>query len=105
MFIFKGLKLPKIGGITLWPFILLKPTSPSKELLNHEKIHLRQQAELLVIPFYVWYFTEWCFYYIITGNWWRAYYRISFEKEAYANECNLDYLKKRKFWAFLKYLF
>jgi predicted patatin/cPLA2 family phospholipase len=29
---------------------------------------------------------------------------VSFEKEAYANESNLKYLKRRRFFAFLKYL-
>jgi hypothetical protein len=29
-----------------------------KVFVNHEKIHLRQQLELLVLPFYVWYIIE-----------------------------------------------
>jgi hypothetical protein len=33
-----------------------------------------------------------------------AYRNISFEKEAYLNEKDPDYLKKRSFWAFKKYL-
>ena len=42
----------KYRGITLWPFIVLNKHEKGKEaLLNHERIHLRQQIELLVIPF------------------------------------------------------
>jgi hypothetical protein len=75
-------------GITLYPFILFKG-EPTKYDINHEKIHLQQQKELLVIGFYIWYFIEWCF---------KGYRNISFEKEAYDNESNLDYLSHRKIW-------
>ena len=34
----------------------------------------------------------------------KAYYAISFEREAYANEKDLNYLKKRSFWSFFKYV-
>ena len=33
-----------------------------------------------------------------------AYLNISFEKEAYQNDYNLEYLKYRKRFAFIKYL-
>lgn len=40
-------------GITLFPFIVLRQSRMKDDpvLINHEKIHLRQQLELLVIPF------------------------------------------------------
>ncbi len=67
-----------------------------KILINHEKIHLRQQWEMLILPFFVWYITE----YIINrikGMENRAAYRaISFEREAKENEQNQDYLKYRR---------
>ena len=42
-------------GMAVFPFILLNNVSLKKDkvILNHEKIHLRQQLELLVLPFYV----------------------------------------------------
>lgn len=67
-------------------------------------IHIRQQAEMLVIPFYIWYLTEWFIKYIIYRNFDKAYRNIGFEREAYLNENDLIYLKKRRFWSFLKYL-
>ncbi len=73
-------------------------------LLNHERIHLRQQAELLILPFYVWYVLEYFVRLLAYKNKKEAYRNISFEREAYANESDPDYLKHRKFWSFLKYL-
>lgn len=104
MIIIKGIKLPKISGIALWPFILLKPKKPGLIIINHEKIHLQQQLELLILPFYLWYLTEWFFLYLKYRDFDKAYRNISFEKEAYQNEDNLGYLKNRRFWSFTKYL-
>lgn len=73
-------------------------------LLNHERIHLRQQAELLILPFYIWYVLEYFIRLVRYKDKKRAYRNISFEREAYANEANPDYSKNRKFWAFLKFL-
>lgn len=72
--------------------------------MNHERVHLHQQRELLVVFFYIWYFVEFCLRYLEYDNSFEAYRNISFEREAYQNESNLDYLQTRKFWAFLKYL-
>ncbi len=85
-----------IGAIAIFPFIII-PTSTiiTERLINHERIHLRQQLEMLVIPFYIWYLIE---YYT------KGYYNVSFEKEAYANEHDLKYLKNRKIFSFKRYL-
>ncbi|MDP5139657.1 MAG: hypothetical protein NWP83_04200 [Spirosomaceae bacterium] len=104
MILLKNVKLPKINGIALWPFVIVRSKAPGKIILNHERIHLRQQIEMLIVFFYVWYIIEWGINYVKFGNWWAAYYAISFEREAYDNEQNLDYLKQRKFWAFSGYL-
>jgi hypothetical protein len=72
-------------------------------LLNHEKIHLRQQLELLVIPFYVWYLTEYVIGLMKYKDRKEAYHNISFEREAYANENNLSYLNGRRLWDFTRY--
>jgi hypothetical protein len=92
--VFKYLTPKWVRGITLFPFIVLSEKSDRNNavLLNHEKIHIRQQLEMLVLPCYVKY-----------RNWQLAYKNISFEREAYANEKDLHYLKQRSFWRFLKY--
>lgn len=85
-----------IRAITIFPFIILRSDAkPDAVLINHERIHLRQQLELLVIPFYIWYLIE----YFAVG-----YFSNIFELEAYDNEKNLDYLKSRKLFSFTKYI-
>ena len=102
----------KIGGITLYPFIVLREYYQNKgdywlkkreRIVLHESIHIEQQKELLVIPFYIIYILEWLIKLTIYGK--KAYYNISFEREAYDNEFNKDYLAKRKRYAWIKLIF
>ena len=93
--------------MALWPFIILKNKSTKEDLLiiNHEKIHHRQQLELLIIPYYLWYFIAyWKGMFKFRFVHFKAYMDISFEKEAYANQNNLEYLKNRKWLASWRYL-
>ena len=91
-----------IIGITLCPFGIYVNNIKSISLINHEKIHWHQQLEMLVIPFYIWYFIEWIIKMLFYKN---EYMNISFEKEAYLNDKNYNYLKTRKHYAWLKYIF
>jgi hypothetical protein len=93
-------------GMTVFPFVLMKNVLDRNNqlFLNHEKIHLRQQVELLVLPFFIWYFLEYLVRLVQYRNTALAYQNISFEREAYANETNFDYLKYRSFFRFLNYL-
>jgi hypothetical protein len=95
--------MPDVIAITLAPFgIFHRPEKMPWQLLNHELIHWKQQMEMLIIPFYLWYFIEWL---IKLPKWGGiAYYRISFEKEAYANEKDGQYLNNRKHFTWFKYL-
>lgn len=101
-FLAKGFK-----GVSLWPFVVVRDKEIVEDaiFLNHERIHLKQQKELLVLPFYFWYAGEFLIRYILYRNAYKAYYNISFEREAYLNEFNLGYCTGRKFWSFTKYLF
>lgn len=103
------LPLKGYAAIALYPFIFVNTSTSNwkynkDRLMNHEKIHLKQQLELLIIPFYIIYIVE----YLInslkykSGN--KAYRNISFEREAYDNESNPDYLKSRKFFSWISYL-
>ncbi|MEZ4803637.1 MAG: hypothetical protein R2797_12770 [Gelidibacter sp.] len=93
-------------GITLFPFVFIKHAQLKENavFLNHERIHLRQQMELLVVPFFVWYGVEFLIRYLRCRDWNLSYRSISFEHEAYANEECPDYLQKRTFWNFRQYL-
>jgi hypothetical protein len=105
LIVFKYLTPRGFRGLTFFPFVFLmnKEVVLDKVFVNHEKIHLRQQLELLVLPFYVWYVIEFLIRWIITKDKNVAYRNISFEKEAYTNEKDLNYLKSRSFWNFLNY--
>ena len=99
--------LPKgYNGLAIFPFVVLrrKALKLNKVVLNHERIHLIQQKELLIIPFYIWYIAEFFIRLLRHRNWHIAYRNISFEREAYRNEYKFDYLKQRRFWQFLNYL-
>lgn len=106
VFVTKYLLPQNIRGITIFPFVFLKHKKDvaNKTLLNHEKIHLQQQVELLILPFYLWYFVEFLVKLAIYKNKNKAYKNISFEREAYRFDNNLDYLNTRKRFGFIKYL-
>ncbi len=67
--------------------------------LTHEDIHSSQQRELLWIFFYIAYIFEWLFLLIKHRNSYKAYERISFEREAYRYELNPEYINNRKHFA------
>ncbi len=104
--VFKHFFYKNYVGLSLWPFIILKENSLKTDevLINHERIHLKQQQELLILPFYILYISEWLFRTVLYLNSYRAYQNISFEREAYANENDMQYLSKRKIFGFLQYL-
>lgn len=89
-------------GITLCPFGIYVDNPNSASLVNHEKIHWHQQLEMLIIPFYIWYFIEWLIKKFFYKN---AYINISFEREAYLNDKNYNYLKTRKHFAWIKLIY
>ncbi|MEE9407073.1 MAG: hypothetical protein V3V28_03250 [Polaribacter sp.] len=93
-------------GITLYPFIFLKRKAlkENKVLINHEKTHLKQQLELLIIFFYLFYGIEFLIKLFKYKNAYITYKNLSFEREAYQNEKDFKYLKTRKQWAFINYL-
>lgn len=76
----------------------------SEKTKNHETIHYRQQLELLFI-------FQWVLYGLFhVINLFRykdgaiAYYENPFEREAYDNDQDLDYLKTRKHYAWVRYI-
>lgn len=93
-----------VEGMAIFPFIFSKSKMPGLVLLYHERIHLKQQLETGLLIFYIWYLLEYLIRLVQYKNHYLAYLNISFEREAYANEREFEYLVNRKFWAFLKYL-
>ncbi len=106
IFISKHIVPKGFNGITLFPFIFLIDKNLKNDyiLIHHEKIHLQQQKEMFLLFFYLFYGLEWFIKLLKYKSKHSAYLNISFEREAYQNENNLNYLKTRKLWAFLNYL-
>jgi hypothetical protein len=93
----------EVDAITLFPFIICRDKS-NLIMLNHEKIHIRQQLELLVFGFWIAYTLNWIINLIyFKFDFLKSYERIVFEKEAYWNEYDLEYLNTRDRYAWLKY--
>lgn len=88
-------------AINLFGVLFIKSgTYVNEELLSHETIHSCQIRELGYIFFYIIYIFEWLFLlfrYHFDG--YRAYRAISFEREAYGNQSDRNYLKRRKKYA------
>ena len=91
-------------AITIMPFgIYVKDEYLNDDqTIRHEMIHARQQLEMLILPFYIWYLIEWLIRLVI--NWKMAYMSVSFEREAYRNDDNSEYLTGRKPFVWLSYL-
>lgn len=85
-----------VRAITIFPFIIVSKSSRvDPVLINHEKIHLRQQLEMLILPFYICY---------LIAFFRKGYLNISFEREAFLHERDLHYLATRKPYSFRRYL-
>ena len=120
--------IPAIGYIamTFWPLLFIRKENAYQfddVAENHENIHARQQIEMLIVGtviavglyfligwwclfalpiFYYWY----CIEYLLRSIFGKArnpYRAISFENEAYTNEHDMEYLKHRTPFAWLKY--
>lgn len=97
---FKGYK-----AINLFGVLFVRQDAVIDEItLNHEAIHTAQMKELLYIFFYIIYIVDWLIGLMAYVSFSKAYRDICFEKEAYQNEGNINYLKSRKPFAFIKYL-
>ena len=132
MIIVRNTVIPFRGfiAITLWPFIFVRRqtwTRFTNDVLRHKRIHGRQQVEmmlvgavianilavsgcgwwsLLALPLFLWlYGLEWLLGLFCFRNRKEAFRVISFEREAYDNELDADYLDKRQPFASLRYLF
>jgi len=98
---FKGFSAINILGI----LFAREDAEIGEKLIRHEKIHTKQQKELLWILFYVWYFVEWTIRVLLSKDRFtkNAYFNISFEREAYENQYDAEYVESRKHYAWIKY--
>ncbi len=83
-----------VCGITIAPFgiYLAESVLTDPLIITHELIHWRQQLEMLIIFFYLWYLIEWFVKLFRYGA--QAYVNISFERQAYAmDETRFGWIK------------
>lgn len=122
--------LPPKGflAITILHWILLREeyrnrltASRLQQTVRHESIHEQQWLDFTPswfpdwlrciiggVLFYTTYVIEWlikCIISLFTLGKVKAYMSISYEQEAYKNQDNLSYLKERKHFSWLKYIF
>lgn len=92
-YLFKAI-LKNYEAITIYPFVFYKNKPLNKLLLNHERIHFDQIQKCGVIKYYLLYIKEYILNRAKGMNHLDAYLNISYEKEAYQNQKNLDYKVK-----------
>ena len=114
---------PGFKAINLFGVLFVRSNAKIDDAtLNHEAIHSRQFTELMILfaiasvfvrwwlplfaPlfFYVWYAVEWLIHLIRFRSTYIAYRRISFEREAYTHQGDVNYLPKRTWFSFLNYI-
>jgi len=76
----------------------------SEQTKRHETVHFQQQLELGFALQWAIYAFSYLYYLIKLKDPREAYYNINFEREAYGNESDQDYLKNRKRYAWVKYI-
>lgn len=115
--------LPAFKAMTIWPFMFIRKKAVQCGLFNetderHEEIHGEQQKEMLCIGtliaavmvvtncgwwsfialplFFYWYGIEYVIKLCYYRNSKTAYKNVSFEREAYDHQREIDYLYIRK---------
>jgi len=84
-------------AFTFYPWIITtKSEKAQPSLMNHESIHLEQQKELWVVPFYFLYYLSSILLFLRYFTVKKAYLANIFEAEAYVYQDDFTYLTKRK---------
>ena len=91
-------------GFSWFIFIWITRSGKDRDrIINHEKIHFRQQVEMLFIPHWILY--GWYYFHLRLKchNHSHAYLNNPFEREAYENESDPGYLVSRPTFAWRRY--
>jgi hypothetical protein len=93
------------SGFSFFIFIFIWKEAREKEILiNHELIHFYQQVEMLFVFHWLLYLLFYLIARVKGKDHDTAYYSIPFEKEAYTFEHDLHYIRRRKLFAWVKFL-
>jgi len=88
-----------IGAITIGPLVFSRGVMSERK--NHEAIHWQQYIDCGIIGFIILYYLFYAVNLLRYKDGQTAYYMIPFEKEAYDNDENLNYLDNRKRFSWL----
>jgi hypothetical protein len=94
-------------ALAIFPFIIATPEdAETKWIINHELIHFRQQIETLfiglpIISFIERQYARW----VLKKTKAERYLYAASEQEAYINQQDREYLRKRKFGSVFRYIF
>ena len=88
-------------ALTLFPWIFTKYEKINENIVNHEKIHIEQYKETLIIGFPIIMIINYILNLIYYFDLNIAYKNTLFEKEAYENMNNYQYLKYRRRYSWL----
>ena len=91
-----------IRAIALGPLVFVRDRA-DVFLVNHERIHWRQQVETLFVGFLVIYLMHYLVNLARYRDGRKAYREIVFEREAYAKDSDLHYLANRPRFAWIRY--
>ena len=98
---------PKLArAAAFFPFIIFRSEEEKVPwIINHERIHFRQQLETAFVGLLAWSFIETLYGRLVLGkNLKEAYLWRSSEQEAYRNQQNFQYLNNRRLWAQFEYI-
>lgn len=100
--------IPHLKACTLFPGVIVLKDEQHKNdhLIHHEKIHFRQLIETAIIGYILIYFVLEPIYYrgICGYTAEQSYYLSCFEQECYRNQHHDDYLPRRVWFAWTKYI-
>jgi hypothetical protein len=92
-------------GFSFFIFIWISRLETQKDrLIRHERIHFKQQLELIFVLHWLLYAVFYLISRIKGQRHYIAYRYNPFELEAYENDLDMEYLKKRKWFSWVKYI-
>ena len=98
---------PKLArAAAFFPFIIFRSEKEkTPRIINHERIHFRQQLETAFVGLLIWSFFETLYARLVLGKTLKeAYLYRSSEQEAYRNQQDFQYLENRPVLAQFKYI-
>lgn len=97
---------PSVRAMSLGPFIIFRDKEARNNIRTnaHEMVHFFQQLEMLFVLMWILYILFYVVARISGKNHRDAYRSIPFEREAYENEENIQYVITRKSYAWIKYI-